>query len=147
MKGNVYLILIVLLIIESCAHDISKFSQGTWQLVSWKNMWGDTLAEEFPGDYTGSDLMIISGRHYLSIGQFKGYNSKVVTNFAGATREMNGNHCEETLLYFPDQDQVGSKIRSILKIHNDTLIRTYPCDDNWEIIRSDYTIEKYIRVK
>jgi hypothetical protein len=147
MKGNGYLGLIVFLIIESCAHDISKFSQGTWQLVSWKNMWGDTLVEEFPGDYTGSDLMIISGRHYLSIGKFTGDNSRVVNNFTGAIREMKGNHCEETLLYFPDQDMVGSKIRSILEIHDDTLVRTYPCDENWKLIKSDYTIEKYIRVK
>ena len=115
--------------------------------MSWKNMWGDTLVEEFPGDYTGSDLMIISGHHYLSVGKFTGYNSKVVNNYAGAVREVDGNHCEETLLYFHDQDQVGSRVRSILEIRNDTLVKSYPCDDKWEIIKGDYFIEKYIRVK
>jgi hypothetical protein len=147
MKKNLFLCVIVTLILESCAHEISKFSQGTWQLVSWKNMWGDTLVDEFPGDYTGSDLLIISGRHYLSVGSFTRYNSTVVNNYTGASQEVNGNHCEETLIYFPDRDRVGSKIKSILEIRNDTLVKTYPCNDKWEIIQSDYTIEKYVRMK
>jgi hypothetical protein len=147
MKKNVFLGLLVILISASCAHEISKFSQGAWQLVSWKNMWGDTLVEEFPGDYAGSDLLIISGKHYVSVGRFKSENSTIVNNYAGATREVDGNHCEETLLYFSDQDRVGSKIRSILEIRNDTLVKTYPCDDKWEVIKSDHTIEKYVRLK
>jgi hypothetical protein len=147
MKKNIFLGLSILLLIEGCAHEISKFSQGTWQLANRRNMWGDTLAEEFPGDYTGSDLLIISGKHYLSIGRFTSINSTIINNYAGATQELDGNHCEETLLYFHDQDQVGSKVRSILEMRNDTLVKTFPCDDKWEVIRSDYTIEKYVRVK
>ena len=147
MKKNVLPVLLVILIIEGCAHDLSKFSQGTWQLVNWRNMWVDTLAEEFPGDYSGSALLIISGRHYLSIGRFTKFNAEIINNYAGAVQNINGSHCEETLLYFPDQDRVGSVIKSILELRNDTLVKTYPCNDKWEIIKSDYTIEKYIRVK
>jgi len=147
MKRNFSFFLIILLVLTGCAHDMSKFSQGTWQLVSWKNMWGDTLVEEFPGDYTGSDLLIISGNHLLSISRFTGDNSKVVSNYVGATRSINGSHCEETLLFYPEQEKVGSKLKSILELRNDTLIKTYPCNENWEPIKSDYYIEKYIRVK
>ncbi len=147
MKKTIFSGLIVMLLILGCTRELAKSSQGTWQMVSWKNMWGDTLVEEFPGDYTGSDLLIISDTHLLSIGRFTKYNATIVNNFTGATRKVEGNHCEETLLYFPDQDKVGSKVKSILELSNDTLIKTYPCDDNWVLKRADYTIEKYVRVK
>lgn len=42
---------------------------------------------------------------------------------------------------------VGKIGKQILEIRNDTLMKTYPCDDNWEIVRSNYNIEKYIRLK
>ena len=147
MKRKLLPGIMLILMASGCSRDLSKFSQGTWQLVSWRNMWGDTLVEDFPGDYTGSGLLLISGKHLISVGRFTKYNSTVVNNYAGATLTIIGNHCEETLLYFPDQESVGSKVKSILELRNDTLIKTYPCNDKWDIDRSDYIIEKYVRLK
>jgi hypothetical protein len=136
----------ILLIINSCTQQKSKFLQGAWQLVSWKHLSGDTIDSQFPGNYTGSDIVIFSEHHLLSVGRFK-KDTTFMDNYVGAKYTLDGNHFEETLLYFPKTEMVGNVVKQILELRNDTLIKTYPCDDNWEIVKSNYNIEKYIRLK
>ena len=147
MKKVIFLSLIFLFIIGSCTQqEVKSPIEGAWQLVSWKNMAGDTLVQEFPTEYSGSDIAIFSETHVLSVGRFK-KDTTFIDNYVGAKYTLNGNHFEETLLYFPNIDMVGKIGKQILEIRNDTLIKTYPCDDNWEIVRSNYNIEKYVRLK
>ena len=135
-----------MLLIFSCAKQESKFPQGTWNLVSWKSISGDTIVGEFPGTLSGTDLVIYSESHFLSVGRIK-QDTTIINNYVGAIYTLNGNRSEETLLYFPYQDQVGSKVKSLLELRNDTLVKTYPLNDNWEIDKSNYSVEKYVRVK
>jgi len=42
---------------------------------------------------------------------------------------------------------VGKTVKQILEIRNDTLIKYYPCDDNWRIIKSSSFMEKYVKLE
>jgi FlaG/FlaF family flagellin (archaellin) len=146
MKRILFLGLIITLIIGGCTQQKSKFPQGAWQLVSAKQMSGDTIVSEFPGEYTGSDIVIFSEQHILSVGRFK-RDTTFIDNYVGATYKLDGNRLEETLLYFPNSNMVGKKVKQILELRKDTLIKTYPYNDNWELIKNGYTIEKLVRLK
>jgi len=146
MKRVIFLSLLISLIIVSCTQEKKSPIEGAWQLAGWKNMAGDTLVWEFPGNYTGSDIVIFSEHHVLSVGRFK-KDTTYMDNYVGAKYTLDGNHYEATLLYFPKTEMVGHIGKQILEIRNDTLVKTYPCDNNWKIIRSNYNIEKYIRLK
>jgi hypothetical protein len=145
MKRILFLGLIITVIIGGCTQK-SKFPQGAWQLVSVKQMSGDTIVSEFPGEYTGSDILIFSGQHILSVGRFK-RDTTFIDNYVGATYKLDGNRLEETLLYSPNSNMVGKKVKQILEFRNDTLIKTYPYNDNWELIKNGYTIEKLVRLE
>ena len=98
MKAITIFYLLVVIIIISCTQQKSKFPQGAWQLVSWKQISGDTLVAEFPGDFSGSDIVIFSEHHFNSIGQFKSSDTTFINNFVAAVYTLEGNRCEETLL-------------------------------------------------
>lgn len=142
----IFLCPMILLIINSCTQQKSNSLQGAWELVSWKHHSGDTIDSQFPGNYTGSDIVILSENHILSVGRFK-KDTTFIDNYVGAKYTLEGNHFEETLLYFPKTEMVGNVVKQILELRNDTLIKTYPADDNWEIVKSNYYVEKYIRLK
>ena len=147
MKNHFVLCVIISLIIVSCyRQEVKSPVEGAWQLVSIKNMSGDTLVREFPRTFTGSDIIIFSKSHLLSVGRFK-LDTIFIDNYVGAKYTLDGNHFEETLLYFPINERVGQVVKQILELKNDTLIKSYPCDDNWEIVRSDYYIEKFVRLE
>ena len=146
MKKIVFLSLTIILIIASCAKQESKFPQGAWQFIQWQRVSGDSVKILFPGEYTGSNIEIYSEGHRLSVGLFK-RDTMIINNYVGSTYTLDGNRLEEILLYNQNSKIVGKKIKHIIELRNDTLIDSYPCDDNWELIKSGYSIEKHIRVK
>lgn len=145
MKKIIFLCLVIALIIGSCVQQKSKFPQGAWQLVYFQSVSSEGKTVMFPGEYTGSDIVLISERHFLSVGRFK-RDTTNIDNYVGVSYTLEGNHLEETILYFPDPDMVDNKVKQIIELRNDTLIKSYPCDDNWELSKSGYTIEKYVRL-
>ena len=120
--------------------------EGAWQLVQMQKVSGDTKVTIFPGEYTGSDIVLVSNHHFLSVGLFK-KDTITINNYVGVSYTLEGNHLEETILYFPKAEMVGQKVKQIVELRNDTLIKYYPCDDNWEPIKTGYTIEKYVELK
>lgn len=138
--------LILFMITCSCVQQEPKFPQGTWQLVQWLSLSGDSITKTFPGEWTGSDIVIFSERHMLSVGLLK-KDTVTLKNGVGVSYTLDGNHLEETILYFPNPEYVGKKVKQILEMRGDTLFKSYPCDENWELIKSSYIIEKYIRLK
>jgi len=53
----------------------------------------------------------------------------------------------KTILYHVNKQYVGKTIKMLLGIRGDTLIQTWPVDKNGQIDKSNYTIEKYTRIK
>jgi hypothetical protein len=147
MKTRLFFIsLMILLIIGGCTKEKKSPVEGAWNLVSWQHFAGDTVVWTFPGDYTGTDLVIFSERHLLSVGRFI-KDTTYMNNYVGASYTLDGNHFEETLLYFPNSNMVGQTNKQLLELRNDTLIKSYPCDNNWELKKSEYSVEKYVRPK
>jgi hypothetical protein len=146
MKKSIFSGLLITLIIFSCTQENKSPHLGAWQLVSWKHFKGDTIDWQFPGDLSGSNIIIFSPRHILSVGRFK-KDTTIINNYVGALYTLDGNRFEETLLYSPNPDMVGKTVKQILEIRNDTLIKYYPCDDNWRIIKSSSFMEKYVKLE
>ena len=140
-----FVILFAIIYIGGCNTQKNIKLEGAWQVVSWKHIVADTVVWEFPGDATGSDIIIWSKKHVLSVGCFK-KDSTFNTNAVGGTYTLNGNKYEETLIYFPDSTKIGDKVTIITEMSNDTLIRMYPVKENGQIDKSNYLIEHLVRL-
>ncbi len=60
--------------------------------------------------------------------------------FGAGTYTLNGNRCEQTTLYHNNKSKIGTKIKVLTEIRNDTLIQIYPADENWKL--PNFTIPK-----
>ncbi len=103
MKWTIFLCLVIGLMFGSCVQQKSKFPQGAWQLVQVQRVSGEEKTIMFPDKYTGSDIVLISERHILSVGRFK-QDTTNIDNYVGASYTLEGSHLEETHLYFPNPE-------------------------------------------
>jgi hypothetical protein len=140
------IIAVFLITLLGCAPQKSTPIEGAWHVVSWEQMAGDSLISKFTRDYTGSEMKIWSKNHELFVGRYK-KDTVFHDNCGGGTYKLDGNRYEETFLYFPDQKIVGTAQRLLLEIKNDTLIQTWPVDENWQVVKSKYNIQKLTRVE
>jgi hypothetical protein len=67
--------------------------------------------------------------------------------YGGGTYTLNGDRYTENIIYHNDRSLINTKFKALLEIRNDTLIQTSPVDDNGQVIKGEYSIEKYIRLK
>ena len=148
MEKITFLSLVISLIIGSCAKQESKFPQG-----AWKNVLSQMIKTDSSGKVTSVDYPVVftkmwSEKNFSFIGQYK--QDTIMRDFyGGGTYELKGNRYDEFEIYH------FSKPGSVLNIHNkmllelrnDTLIQSYPVDDNGQGIKKNYYVEKYIRLK
>jgi hypothetical protein len=147
VKKIIFLGLIISLIIGSCTQrEVKSPIEGVWKVVSWEGMAGDSLAWKFPGNYTGSEITIIAKNHFLWVGRYK-KDSTFVENWGGGTYKLDGNRLEDSFLYSVDKSMVGTTRRLLWELKNDTSILTWPCDENWQLIKDKYYVQKLIRVE
>jgi hypothetical protein len=146
MKKTVFLSLIIALIIGGCTQQVSKLPQGAWQFVKSQRVINDSVVNMFPGKYSGSDIKMWSEEHFLVVGRFK-MDTAFMDNYVGGTYKLEGNKYEESILYHVNKNAVGLTVKMLLELKNDTLIQTYPVDDNGIPVKGGYYIEKYIRLK
>jgi len=64
----------------------------------------------------------------------------------GPYKKLNGNIFEESIQYFSVPSVVGSHVRMLLEIKNDTLVQIYPVDENGQIDKSNYREQKRVRL-
>jgi hypothetical protein len=106
---------------------------------------GDSLQYEFPGSGAGSDIKMWTANHFPAVGQFQ-VDTTLMDPGVDGTYKLEGNKYEENIIYHTFKNNVGQKVKMILELRNDTLIQTFPVDDNGQIDKSNYSIEKYIRL-
>jgi hypothetical protein len=148
MKKSVVLSLIIAGLILSCTQlkEVKSPIEGAWQVVSWQRIAGDTLNWKLGVDYTGAEIKIWSGNYFNFVGCYtRQGDTTAIDNYGGGTYKLDGTHCEESYLYFVAKSMVGTTQKLLLEIKNDTLIQTWPCDDNWQIDKSNYNIQKLVR--
>jgi hypothetical protein len=146
MKKPIFLSLIISLIIGACTQQGNKLLQGAWQLVESQRVINDSIVNMFPVKYSGSDIKMWSEKNFLVVGRLK-IDTTFIDNYVGGTYKLDGNRYEESILYHVNKKAVGQKVKMLLELKNDTIIQTYPVDDNGQLIKGGYNIEKYTRLK
>jgi hypothetical protein len=145
MKTGIFLITVMLFIMGGCTQQKKSPIEGSWQLVSGKWMQGDSLLGEFPGKFVVSDIKMWSKGHFLFAGQFKS-DTTVMDSYGGGTYKLEGNQYEETLQFHVWKSAVGTTVKMLMEIRNDTLIQTYPLGNNGQVDKNNFSQEKYIRL-
>jgi hypothetical protein len=143
MKKIAFLSFVFLVIITGCKQQKTAKSpiEGVWQVVSAQQWHRDTLILQVKKDIDGTELKIWSGNYFTWIGKWK-INDTIQDYFGGGTYKLEGNRYEESQIY-PSQ----STGKMLLEIRNDTITQIWPVDDNGNVIKSNYGIEKYVRNK
>lgn len=146
MKRVILFVLIFCAIIGSCTQEKKSPNEGVWKVVSWERTVGDSISWKLPGNFTGSETKIVSNNHFLWVGRYK-RDSTYLDNYGGGTCSLDGNHLEESIQYSASQSDVGSKVKLIWELKNDTATQTWPCDENWQINKNHLNIQKWVRIK
>jgi hypothetical protein len=147
MKKAIILSLIIAMIIGSCTQkEVKSPYEGAWKVVSWVAMEKDSLIWKFPGNYTGSEITIIAKNHFLWAGRYK-KDTTFVNNWGGGTYALDGNRLEDTFLFCVDQSMVGTKRRLLLELKNDTATYSWPCDENWQVNKDKYYVQKLVKAE
>ncbi len=120
--------------------------EGAWKLVYYETINGDKPGIEFPGKSDWDVTKIWYGNQSIGVGVIK--EDTTVTDFYGAgTFTLDGNRYEEDVKVLFYKPWEGKKIKMLMEIRNDTLIQTYPVDDNGIIDKDWAWREKLVRVK
>jgi hypothetical protein len=147
MKKIIFFSLVIVLIIGSCKQEKKSLVEGAWKLDSWERFRGDTLVAILGKDAIGGEIKIFSQQYFVFRGRYQA-DTTISDNFGGGTYKIDGNHYEETYLNFLDLQRPPTDILKLLiELRDDTLIQTWPCDENWQVNKSKYyNIQKYIRL-
>jgi len=147
MKKIIFLSLIFSLIFGSCTHhEVKSPYEGVWKVVSWVAMNRDSLIWVFPGNYTGSEISIVAKGHFMWTGCYK-KDTTLIDNWGSGTYTLDGNRLEETFLFCVDKKMVGTKRRVLWGLKNDTVTYTWPCDENWQVSKDKYYIQKIVKAE
>jgi hypothetical protein len=149
MKVKIIISLMILLIIISCSPNEKQHRKidGAWSLVSYITISPDTVVGRYVGkDVIGSQMKVWTQNQFVLVGRFI-VGTKAVDNYGGGTYTLEGKQYIETILYHKNRKWVNSQPRMLLEIKGDTLYQTWPVNDNWQINKYDYTVEKYVRLK
>lgn len=146
MKTTLFLFLLITVLFIGCNRSTNLPHEGAWQLVYAKSVSADTVVNEFPVDLTGSDMKIWTKNHFIFVGLYN-LDSTIINSYGGGTYKLEGNRYEENILYHTYPNFVGKKINMLLEVKNDTLTQTWPVNEDGQIDKHNYEIEKYIRAE
>jgi opacity protein-like surface antigen len=146
MRKTVLLTIVVSLIAVSCSQAKKSPIAGAWKLAYEFEKSGDKVTIIYPGINTGSEIKMWSDHNFIFVGRFK-EDSTFTDSFGGGTYSLNGNRYEENVEYHSSSDYLGKKVKLLLELRGDTIIQTWPVDDNGQITASKYYTEKWARLK
>jgi hypothetical protein len=147
MKRIIFSGLVISIIIGSCSkQEFKSPNEGAWKVVSWQHYKDGKPDWQLPGNITGSEIKIASGSYFLWSGRYR-IDTTFMDNYGGGTFKLDGNRLEESILYSTDQGMVGTKIKLLWALKNDTVIQQWPCDENWLLDKNTYNIQKLVRAE
>lgn len=139
----------IAIIIVSCSPNEKHHRKidGAWSLVYYQTISRDTTIGRYIGkDVIGSQLKVWSQGHFVFVGRFK-VGNRQIDNYGGGTYTLEGSQYIETILYHINKNWMGTQPKMLVEIKGDTLYQTWPVNDMWRVDKSNYTIEKYVRLK
>jgi len=146
MKKLIFLGLIIFVTLGSYAQEKKSAIEGAWQLVHAYSKSGDKITDEYPVTYTGGQMKMWDKDNWVFVGIAKAANV-TYDLYGGGTYTLNGDRYIENIIYHNDRSLINTKFKTLLEIRNDTLIQTSPVDDNGQVIKGEYSTEKYVRLK
>jgi len=149
MKLSLLAGLIISFIFLSCNPNEKQHRKiaGAWSLVYYKSYAKDTVIGVYVGkNVIGSQIKVWSDEHFVFVGRFK-VNDRQSDNFGGGTYTLQGSQYIETIGYHTNKLWLGKQYKMLIDIKDDTLMQTWPVNDMWQVDKSNYTIEKYVRLK
>ncbi|MBN1819176.1 MAG: nuclear transport factor 2 family protein [Prolixibacteraceae bacterium] len=118
---------------------------GNWNMVEVKNVNDGVISSSSPNDFDGKQIKIWTNSHFSFSGDYV-LDGVKMDYYGGGTYTLNGNNYTENIDYHARKSIVGTSIKMQLEIKGDTLIQTYPVDDNGYIDQNNYSVEKYVRL-
>lgn len=146
MKRALFLIMAILVIIPACTKKVSNPVLGTWTLIYAKQVSGDSVTASFPGSYNGSQVKMWNDDYWMFSGRFTS-DTVTAASFGGGTYSLDGVIYRETIRYHTSVALIDSTILMRVVVRNDTLIQVWPAHADGEVDKSNYSCERYVRLK
>ena len=146
MKKNLLICLIIPIFMGSCTQEKASPMEGAWKLAYEYEISGDNTTLLFPGTSKGSEIKMWSGDRWALVGVFI-QDSTLTDNFGGGKFTLEGTNYQEIVHYHSATEYLNQTVKLYLEIKGDTLTQIWPVDDEGEIIKSHYYIEKWVRMK
>ena len=140
------LCLIIPMLIGSCTQEKVSPMEGAWKLAYEYEISGDNTTLLFPGTSKGSEIKMWSGDRWALVGVFI-QDSTLTDNFGGGKFTLEGTNYQEIVQYHSATEYLGQTVKLFLEIKYDTLTQIWPVDDEGEIIKSHYYMEKWVRME
>ena len=146
MKNNLLICLIIPILMGSCTQEKVSPMEGAWKLAYEYEISGDNTTLLFPGTSKGSEIKMWSGDRWALVGVFI-QDSTFTDNFGGGKFTLEGTNYQEIVQYHSATEYLGQTVKLFLEIKYDTLTQIWPVDDDGEIIKSHYYMEKWVRME
>lgn len=145
MKNIIYCTVALVQLLASCSNTEKKSHlNGAYLTVSYKYYRNDTLIFSVPDKTKGTELKIWSDKYFAFSGKYLTDTSSQ-DNYGGGTYTLAGDHYIENIVYHVEKYYIGASIKMIMKVKNDTLIQSWPVDENWNIRKDSYFIQTLVR--
>lgn len=146
MKKVAVLSSLLLIMLAACNQKPVNPVVGAWDMIYAKQVQNDSVVATFPGTYQGSQVKMWCNNYWMFVGEFSQDTVKT-DSFGGGSYTLEGIVYKETIKYHSSNSYLDKTIRMRIVVANDTLIQVWPADETGEVNKSNYTSEKYVRVK
>jgi hypothetical protein len=146
MKKTVLFSAMILLILAGCNQEPVNPVVGAWDLIYARQVKNDSIISIFPGDYQGSGVKMWCNNYWMVMGNYIMDTTEFVS-YGGGSYTLEGIVYKETIKYHVSKDYEGKTLRMRIVVQNDTLIQVWPADELGVVDKSNYTSEKYVKVK
>ena len=146
MKKTLLLSIALTLLLANCTREKISPMEGAWKLAFEYEVTGNESTLIFPGISKGSEIKTWSGDRWSLVGVFV-QDSVMTDNFGGGKFTLEGTNYQEIVEYHSAPEYLGQTVKLFLEIKNDTLTQIWPVDDQGEIIKSHYYMEKWVKMK
>lgn len=145
MKALISFSCIVLITLSACNKKDSSSILGAWRPVLWEKYSGDSLVWSMPGNLQGDEIKIFDDEYFNWVGRYN-LDTLYWDNFGGGTYTYEGNKLIQYIHYYGNQNRVGTSTRFIWDYKNDTVIQTWPYDEDWNLDEDSYYIKKWVKL-
>lgn len=146
MKKTLFFSALFLLSLIGCKQEPQNPVAGAWNLIYAKQVVNDSTRSSFPSSYQGSQVKMWSDNYWMFTGKFTSDTVKE-DNYGGGSYTLDGVVYKETIVYHVSPGYVGKTLRMRIVVKNDTLVQVWPADEKGEVDKSNYTCEKYVKIK